>query len=189
MFNFFSSSFFNFEYLRVLGAAPYQASEVSECLEAREHLKNNDPEAWYNTWNAFGNKARALGEECLKNKDRAGAKWAFLRAANYYRSSEFFLHITPEDPRLYTAIQKSSDVHDRALALLDSEVLIFKIPYEDGLELPARLYMPDPKSRALGRIPLILQTNGFDSTGLVNFRVSLTFLERFETSSIVCNVI
>lgn len=99
------------------------------------------------------------------NKDQAGAKWAFLRAANYYRSSEFFLHITPEDPRLYTAIQKSSDIHDRALSLLDTEVLIFKIPYENGIELPARLYMPDPKKRALGRIPLILQTNGFDSTG------------------------
>ncbi|KAI4141215.1 MAG: hypothetical protein L6R39_005463 [Caloplaca ligustica] len=165
MFKFFPSTFFNFEYLRVLGAAPYQASEVSECLEALEHLKNNDPESWYRTWNAFGDKAKALGEECLMNKDRAGARWAFLRAANYYRSSEFFLHVTPGDPRLYTAIQKSSDIHDRALALLDTEVLILKIPYEDGIELPARLYMPDPKARVLGRIPLIVQTNGFDSTG------------------------
>lgn len=165
MFKFFNSPFFNFEYLRVLGAAPFQASEVSECLEARSKLKENDPESWYHTWNAYGDKAKALGEEALKNQDKAAARWAFLRAANYYRSSEFFLHIHPEDNRMYSAIQKSSDIHNRAIALFDTEVMVFSIPYENGLELPARLYMPETRSRALGRIPLILQTNGFDSTG------------------------
>ena len=165
MFKFFKSTFFNFEYLRVLGAAPFQASEISECLEAHSKLKNDDPESWYQTWNEYGDKAKALGEEALANQDKAAAKWAFLRAANYYRSSEFFLHIYPDDPRLLSAIQRSSDVHNRACALFDTEVMVFNIPYENGLELPARLYMPEYGSRGLGRIPLILQTNGFDSTG------------------------
>ncbi|KAK3174763.1 hypothetical protein OEA41_002009 [Lepraria neglecta] len=165
MFKFFKSPFFNFEYLRVLGAAPFQASEISECLEAHSHLKNDDPETWYRTWTAFGDKAKALGEDAWANHDKAAARWAFLRAANYYRSSEFFLHCQPDDPRLCAAIQKSSDVHNRAVALFDTEVMVFNIPYENGLELPARLYMPETGSRSLGRIPLILQTNGFDSTG------------------------
>ena len=165
MYQFFKSTFFNFEYLRVLGASPFQASEVSECIEALAYLKNDDPESWYTTWNAFGDKAKLLGEEALANQDKAAARWAFLRAANYYRSSEFFLHINSPDSRMYSAIQKSSDVHNRAIALFDTEVLLFNIPYENGIELPARLYMPQSSSRGLGRIPLILQTNGFDSTG------------------------
>ena len=165
MYKFFKSSFFNFEYLRVLGAAPFQASEVSECIEALTYLRNDDPESWYTTWNAFGDKAKLLGEEALAKQDKAAARWAFLRAANYYRSSEFFLHINPTDPRMLSAIEKSSKTHNRAIALLDTEVILFNIPYEDGIELPTRLYMPQSSSRGLGRIPLIVQTNGFDSTG------------------------
>lgn len=165
MFKFFKSNFFDFEFLRVIGASPFQGSEISECLEARMQLNDDDPEAWYRTWNAMGDKAKALGEEALLSGDKVSARWAFIRAANYYRSSEFFLHIQPSDPRLYAAIQRSSDVHNRGLALLDSEVLIFNIPYENGIELPARLYMPAAGDRLDGPIPLILQTNGFDSTG------------------------
>jgi pimeloyl-ACP methyl ester carboxylesterase len=165
MFKFFKSTFFDFEFLRVLGSAPFQGSEVSECLEARMQLKEDDPEAWYETWNSWGDQASKLGEEALANGDRVAARWAFIRAANYYRSSEFFLHITPEDPRILTAIQKSAYAHDRGIALLESEVMTFNIPYEKGLELPARLYMPAPETRVPGRIPLILQTGGFDSTG------------------------
>ena len=165
MFQFFPSTFFNFEYLRVLGAAPFQMSEVSECLEAREYIKNDDAESWYNTWNAFGDKAKSIGEECLRNKDTAGARWAFLRATNYYRSSEFMLHGgNHNDPRLTTAIEKSAEIFDRACELLDTEVINFSIPFEKGLFFPARLFMPDPKTRPLGKIPLILQNNGFDST-------------------------
>jgi hypothetical protein len=165
MFKFFKSQFFDFEFLRVLGAAPFQGSEISEVLEARLTLKDNDPEAWYSTWMSWGGKAVALGEEALIHGDRVAARWAFLRAANYYRASEFFLHIQPSDPRLYDSIKKSSICHDRAMALLDTEVILLRIPYDDGLELPARLYLPAPEGRVMGQTPLIIQTGGFDSTG------------------------
>lgn len=164
MFKFFKSGFFDFEFLRILGSTPFQGAEIAECLDARTKLKDDDPEAWYNTWNAWGDQASKLGEEALATGDRVSARWAFLRASNYYRSSEFFLHINREDPRLLHSIQKSAYAHDRACALLDSEVISFNIPYDNGLVLPARLYMPAPDARVPGRVPLILQTGGLDST-------------------------
>ena len=165
MHKFFKSQFFDFEFLRVLGAAPFQGSEISEVLEARQTLKDNDPEAWYDTWNSWGDKVVALGDEAMIHGDRIAARWAYLRAANYYRASEFFLHIQPSDPRLLNAIKKSSACHDRAMALMETEVMLLRIPYDDGLELPARLYLPSAEGRVMGRTPLIVQTGGFDSTG------------------------
>ncbi|KAL2074260.1 hypothetical protein VTL71DRAFT_8038 [Oculimacula yallundae] len=165
MFKFFKSGFFDFEFLRILGSAPFQGAEIGECLDARSKLKDDDPELWYETWNAWGDEASKLGEEALASGDKVAGRWAFLRASNYYRSSEFFLHLNPQDPRLLASIQKSAYAHDRGVALLDSEVISFNIPYDKGLELPARLYMPSAESRVPGRVPLILQTGGLDSTG------------------------
>lgn len=164
MFKFFKSPFFDFEYLKILGAAPFQGSEICEVLEARTSLKENDPEAWYATWYDRGEKAIAIGEEALSHGDRVAARWAFLRAANYYRASELMIHVQPSDPRLYDAIKRSSDAHDRAMTFMDTDVIKLRIPYDNGVELPARLYMPAPEHRVMGRIPLILQTGGFDTT-------------------------
>lgn len=151
--------------MRVLGPASFQGSEVSEVLEARATLKENDPESWYGTWYEQGERATALGEQAAATGDRLTARWAFLRAANYYRASEFFLHLQPSDPRLLGSIKESSNAHDRAMTYMDTDVIKLHIPYEKGVDLPARLYLPSVESRLTGPIPLILHTGGFDATG------------------------
>jgi hypothetical protein len=89
MYKFFPSDFFNFEFVRVLGAAPFYGAETGECLNEREHIKDCDPESWYLAWITEAEKSVFLAEEALRNGDRMAASWAYIRVSNYYRSSSF----------------------------------------------------------------------------------------------------
>lgn len=162
MYKLFQSDFFHFEFLRVLGSAVFQGAESGECLVARAQMQDGNPETWYHAWTEQAEKAIALAEEARACDDRVGAAWAYLRAANYYRASEFFLHCNPEDPRLLAATTNSIRTFDIGAQYLDCEVRVFDIPYEDGASLPARLFLP--ASRGSHKLPLIIQTGGFDST-------------------------
>ncbi|KAL7940881.1 alpha/beta hydrolase [Trichoderma barbatum] len=146
------AKFFNFEYLRVLGTAPFQGSEVGECLEAAYKIRSNDPESWFRAWSEAAAKSEEIAETSLQTGDREAARWAFLRSSNYRRASE-----------LATAISQSSRNFKKACQLLDSPVYFLEIPYEDGAKLPAYLFMPTEASTLPGKIPVVISTGGFDS--------------------------
>ena len=157
------SPFFNFEFLRVLHAAPFEGAEVGECLDAVRDVKDGDGESWYKAWQGAAAKSEALAEEAAASGDVESERWCLLRTSHYLRSSETLLHLNPEAPRILSTSVKAVDLFRRAMALLDSKVYYLEIPYED-YTLPAYLYMPTDASRMKGKIPLIVQTGGFDST-------------------------
>lgn len=165
MHQFFRSALFNFEFLRVLGAAPYHGAETGECLVAASQIKDGDPESWYRVWHDMGSKAMSVAKEAQACNDQVAARWAYLRASNYFRASEFFLHCTPDDERILGAAQESVDAFDKACVLLEATVHNVDIPFEQGLTLPGRLYLPAPHQRfSSDKLPVVLQTGGFDST-------------------------
>jgi alpha-beta hydrolase superfamily lysophospholipase len=159
----FKSEFFNFEFIRVLHAAPFQAAEVGECLEAASEINNDDPESWYTTWQTAAAKSMALAEEAHASNDEEAERWCLLRTWNYLRASESLLHINCLDPRLLSISEKAVDVFHRGISMLDSDVIRLEIPFED-YKLPAYLYMPARNCRITGKTPLIIQTAGFDSS-------------------------
>ncbi|KAL4965417.1 Alpha/Beta hydrolase protein [Aspergillus stella-maris] len=161
---FFKSEFFDFEFLRVIGTAPVLGAEVGECLEARSRITDGDIESWHNVWTDLAAQAEALGEEALAVKDETAARWAFLRASNYYRASEFFLHCSPSDARLRKVFRQSVANFQRGIKLLDGERMTLSIPYEDT-HLPGYLFLPPVHKRLPGGTPLIIHTGGFDSIG------------------------
>ncbi|PWY79696.1 hypothetical protein BO70DRAFT_293213 [Aspergillus heteromorphus CBS 117.55] len=170
MYQFFPTEFFNFEYLRILATAPFHGSEIGECLSARSQLPSTcDPESWYRVWTAQAEQAVANGEEALAAGDKPGAAWAFLRASNYFRTSEFFLHCDVTDGRMLGAMERSVGVFERGAELLQgTRVVGVEVPYEEGVggkvggRLPGRLFLPTVGRQ--GKIPLVVQMGGFDST-------------------------
>lgn len=164
MYQIFPSTFFNFEFLRVLGAAPFGGAEVGECFEAAANIRDGDPESWYHAWFDQAQKAMAFGDEAKAGGDKAGASWAYIRASNYYRAAEFLLHCKPDDERILAAAQASSDAFDKGWVFLDATVKNVQIPYEDGKSLPGRLFLPASHKTVTDKIPIIVQTGGFDST-------------------------
>ncbi|KAL2678836.1 cell fusion- protein [[Neocosmospora] mangrovei] len=160
----FPSTFFNFEFLRLLGTAPYLGAETGECLATAARIKDGDPESWYHAWYEQAQKALALADEAKAVGDGPGAAWGYIRASNYFRASEFLLHCTPEDPRILSSAVASADTFDKGWILLDGSVRKVDIPYEGDKTLPGRLYLPAPHHQLSGKIPVVVQTGGFDST-------------------------
>ena len=123
-------------------------------LAAVRGLKEGDDEGWYLGWY---NMAQRVENRANRVKDKISQGKALLRAANYYRTAEFFLR--PGDSRRLHAFDKSVETFYRALDDLGVRYEVLTVPYE-GHTLKAVFY------RALGgeSKPLLVAHGGYDST-------------------------
>jgi pimeloyl-ACP methyl ester carboxylesterase len=67
------------------------------------------------------------------------------------------------DPRLLDSITKSVENFKKAIALFDSPVVPLEIPYE-GHTLPGYLFLPKPGTECDAKVPVAINTGGFDTT-------------------------
>lgn len=164
MHKFFKSAFFNFEFIRVLSAAPYGGADIAECLQAAEQIANDDPESWHQAWYKQAEKAEALAKEATRTGDGFSARRAYLRASNYFRASGYMFHDLPQspDPRPLQLAERVIQNFRCAIRLLDGEVFTLEIPY-NGFKLPAYLYLPPATKRLPGKIPILINNGGADS--------------------------
>ena len=156
----FQDKTYDFELRRTLGYTLTGGSDINECLETARHIKEGDEESWYAEWRALADRIRCIGEACLARRHRVSAREAFLRASNYYRTAEFYLHGNPRDPRILETWRQSRETFRQAARLCNHPIEVVKIPY-GGTTLPGYVCRPD-NSRT-PRKTLILQT-GFDGT-------------------------
>ncbi|KAK1991383.1 alpha/beta hydrolase [Colletotrichum falcatum] len=167
MYKFFKSPFFNFEYFRLLGMAPYEGAEIGEALEAAAKIKDLDPESWFRAFVEAGNKAEKIGKEAEEAGDRVGARRGYLRSSNYLRAAQFMLNEGPigNDKRVLPTIERAIANFRKGVQYRDGKTFFLSIPYEKGLNLPGYLYMPEASKRIPGRkIPVLLNSGGGDST-------------------------
>jgi hypothetical protein len=76
------------------------------------------------------------------------ARDGYLRAANYFRTSEFFLHGNHEDPRIYSAYHKSIAAYKLCCGLYDVPILPVEIHYE-STTLPGYYSGPQISDQAI----------------------------------------
>ena len=157
----FADPLYDFQLQRALGYTLSGGADINECLYTARDIKAGDDESWYAAWRATGGRIYAIGEKCSAKGHRVSARQAFLRASNYFRTAEFFLHRHPRDPRILKTWGLSRQAFRRAAALMDHPVEVIKIPYE-GTTLPGYFCRPDASPKP--RKTIILQT-GFDGTG------------------------
>ena len=166
MYQFFKSEWFNFEFVRLLGFAPYEGGEIAEIFEAAAKVKDQNPESWYSAWIQAGEKAEAIAEEAQRSGDRIAARRAYLRASNYVRAAQFMLNSRPgyEDARVLPTIERAIADFKQGIKLLDGNVHLLDIPYENNITLPGYLYLPPASRRLPGEIPVFVNSGGGDST-------------------------
>ena len=133
---------FWYETLRVFGADEYGGSQFGEVVATSARIKPGDYDSWYDAWNATAESTSREAQAQLDRGHRVSARDGFLRASNYYRSSEFFLHGNPRDPRIAHAYKHAVDCYKACAGLFDPPIEPVEIPYE-RTTLPGYFHRPD----------------------------------------------
>ena len=152
---------FSFELLRAIGYAVYGGADIGECLSTAARIPEGDCESWYREWIRTAERVHALADASLASGSHVSAREAYLRASNYYRCAEFYLHTTPDDPRSLPTWEKSRFCFRQALNLSTLAYREVEIPYE-GTSLPGYFYQVDRSETP--RSTLLIH-GGYDSTG------------------------
>lgn len=156
----FNDETFWFEWLRTVGHTAYGAADIGECLVTASRIAEGDFESWHREWFRTAERVRGIAEAADAGGHRASACAAWLRASNYYRAAEFFLHDATPDPRALPVWRASRDAFARAAVLLPHPAEPVEVPYE-GTTLSGYFFRVDDV--ALPR-PTIVFHGGFDST-------------------------
>lgn len=155
---FFQDPQYHFQALRALAATYGGAADIGECLSAIEAIEEGNDESWYEQWSQLASRIESHAELSKAEGMHQSAKAAFLRASNYYRSAEFFLHNQPSDPRLVATWKKSRECFQNSLSCSKKKVSFVRIPYENTT-LPGYLCFASEEKR-----PLVIVQSGFDGT-------------------------
>ena len=151
---------FWYETLRSMSHIAYGGADFGEVVSTGERITEGDYDSWYTEWAATAERVSAEAEKALAAGHEISARDGFLRASNYYRSAEFFLHGNPCDPRHDDAYDRSVACYRAAAALFTPVIEPISIPYE-GTTLPGYLYRVDDSGTPR---PTLIMHNGFDGT-------------------------
>jgi uncharacterized protein (TIGR03086 family) len=151
---------FWYETLRTLGHIAYGGADFGEVAVTAQSITGGDYDSWHDQWLANADRVADRARIALESGHRTSARDGFLRASNYYRCAEFFLHGDTADPRIRHAYDASVDCFRRAAALFTPAIEPVAIPYE-GTTLPGYLYRPGAPG---ARRPTVVMFNGFDGT-------------------------
>ncbi|MEU6298569.1 alpha/beta hydrolase family protein [Streptomyces erythrochromogenes] len=151
---------FWYETLRSMSHIAYGGADFGEVVSTGERITEGDYDSWYTEWMATADRVSGEADKALAAGHRISARDGFLRASNYYRSAEFFLHGHPCDPRHDDAYDRSVACFKAAAALFTPVIEPVRIPYEDTT-LPGYFYRVDDSGTPR---PTLIMHNGFDGT-------------------------
>ena len=154
----FNDPQFSFQLLRVLGSAASRQADVGECLATAGRIVEGDFESWTREWSHTAARVEAGAQKSAQAGHKVSAADAYLRATNYYRAAEFYLHGNPTDPRIQELSDRSAYCFREGLRASGIAHEFVDIPYE-GTALPGVFY-----SAGSGRRPTLIVQTGFDGT-------------------------
>ena len=159
---------------RCLSAIWGGMGDLGECLDTASRIKAGNDLSWYEEWFGTAERVRAIADNSLKKGRKISAGEAYMRACNYYRSSEFYLHANPQDARILNASKKSVDCFQKAAPLLSIPVQEVRIPYE-GTTLPGYFYLAEGGNK---KGPILIVHQGFDATAEETYHVCNSAIKR-----------
>ena len=157
---------FWYETQRTLGHTAYGGADVGEVLTTAQAITAGDYDSWHDEWLATADRVAAEAEKMLANGHRISARDGLMRANNYYRTAEFYLHGNPDDPRIDHAYDRARECFHTAATLFDPPIEAVEIPYENTV---LHGYFYRGAGAGPGRDqdtprPTIIMHSGFDGT-------------------------
>jgi len=154
---------FWFETLRTMGHAAYGGADVGEVLTTAQKIVAGDYDSWYDEWLTTADRVAAEAEGQLAAGHGISARDGLLRASNYYRTAEFFLHGEPTDPRIDHSYERATQCFHAAAALFAPPIEVVQIPYENTV-LHGYFYRAAGGEGDDTQRPTMILHNGFDGT-------------------------
>jgi len=151
---------YSFQSVRTLGYAVSGGADIGEVLHTVHRITEGDDESWYREWSRTAREREAAAKHFLAGGHDESARQEFLRAANYYRTAEFFLHTHTNDPRIVRVSKQGRDCFHQAAALSKQPILPVEIPFENTT-LPGYFCLVDDSGI---QRPLLIVHSGFDGT-------------------------
>jgi dienelactone hydrolase len=152
----------SYQFRRVLGETQEGGGAVSECFQAASRMTPGDAESWYVEWTHVADRNRERGDEAERQGNVITARQCWLRAADYYRSAEFWL--SPDDPRRLATFDRVEEVSRNAGRYFDPPLEVVEVPYEGDSHLDAYFvaspFRPDGEP---GPQPVLIAFGGLDS--------------------------
>jgi acetyl esterase/lipase len=149
--------FMSYQFRRALGETQEGGGAVSEVFQAASRMKPGDAGSWHDQWLHVARRNDARGDAEEKAGHLRTAMNCWLRAADYYRSAEFWL--LPDDPRRLPTFDQCEGASRKWLKHLDPAGEVVAIPYENGVSLPAYFIKP----RGEKKFPVLISFGGLDS--------------------------
>jgi alpha-beta hydrolase superfamily lysophospholipase len=132
-------------------------------ITTAQAITAGDYDSWHDQWLATADRVTAEAHQMLADGHKISARDGLMRANNYYRVAEFFLHGDQDDPRIDHAYGLGRDCFLTAAALFSPAIEPVEIPYEDtvlhGYFYRAAGSGPDSAPR-----PTMIMHSGFDGT-------------------------
>lgn len=158
MWHFFPDNYmWSYQVVRMISQSYFGGGEVNEILEAASRMKVGDFESFHQEWLRLGNKSLTTANDAMDKGYKETARSSYLRAANYYRCSEFFLQ--PDDNRKLPTYLKAVDSFRKGGELLPNPPKAINIPFEHAV-LPGYFFESPGQKRG----PLMIMFGGLDST-------------------------
>jgi esterase/lipase len=162
-----------FEFMRVISKTPEHGADIGESIYTAKQVTIVNPAApssditttltsWHDQWKQLAERIEKIGDDCLSKNNKISARDAYLRATEYYRTAEFFLH-NPEntnESEINYLSKKWLTCFNKAIKLYNFEIERVKIPYQ-GTTLPGYYIRANQKSNPG---PTLIVQNGFDGT-------------------------
>jgi hypothetical protein len=150
--------FLSYQFRRALGETQEGGGAVSECFQAASSMIPGDLDSWHNEWTRVADRNDRRGDEAERAGHIRTAMNCWLRAADNFRSAEFWL--ASDDPRRLPTFTRCEQASQKWLRCLDPPGEVVEIPYEQGKTLPAYFI----KSANGGvRQPVLISFGGLDS--------------------------
>ncbi len=155
---FFKHPGMNFETLIALGFCSYRGAGAGEVISTCSRIRDGDFESWYSEWYRTAERIRAIARECDKAGDTTGARWAWLRASNYFATANSMVDGTDDPGRQLPTWQEHRNCWDEFCRRLSPPAEKIEIPYGDS-GMPGYFFRPPD---AEGPLPVIIFNNGSD---------------------------
>ena len=148
----------SYQFRRALGETQEGGGTVSECFLAASRMVPGDADSWHQEWMRIADFNLKRGDEQFAAGHVRTAMNCWLRAADNYRSAEFWL--AADDPRRLPTFDKCEEASHKFLAQCQPQGEVVEVPYEGGKTMFA-YFLRSPYGS--GKQPVLIAFGGLDS--------------------------